>query len=143
MIEKILDKYNKIIKRSNSLNDLVEYKYIFVDHSEEYDRMRELDWEINESVNYHHNLKPANMGRFKRSTWEDALALSVQIDKIDRNILTNNERLDERKTMITDNLDKLKLIEKRINNKFIIDLKKMQEEFKLLELNNKEDKNKK
>jgi hypothetical protein len=120
IIKQILDQHNEIINKLNLFNNLLDSKYIFVDHEPFYNEMCRCEFTIYENVNYY-KLKR----QYKYSTWEDSHALKLQIKRLDEVILQNNYSLDKGLEYTTDSLNKLKLIEKKLNDKFINDLQKI------------------
>lgn len=122
ILKEIFDEYNKIIDTANSWNELLDKKYIFVDHEPFYKEMRRCDSEIYQNVNYY-KLK----GQFKYSTWQDTLLLNIQIKKLEENTVNNTKLLEDGQDYLMDSINNLRIIETRANGNFIMGLKMIDE----------------
>jgi len=122
ILKEIFDKYDKIINRANSWNDLLEKKYIFVDHEPFYNEMCRCESEIYQHVNYY-KLKR----QFKYSTWEEALALNEQIKRLDKSIVNNTILLEDGQDYLMHSINNLRIIETRANGNFITGLRTIDE----------------
>jgi len=120
ILKEILNVHHEIVNKLNSFNNLLDSKYIFVDHEPFYNEMCRCEFIISENVSYYKSKR-----QYKYSTWEDACALKVQIKRLDEVIQRNNYSLDQGREYVLESIDKLKLIEKNVNNNFIKDLQKM------------------
>jgi hypothetical protein len=122
ILKEIFDEYNKIINKANSWDELLEKRYIFVDHEPFYNEMCRCDSEIYQNVNYY-KLKR----QFKYSTWEEALALNIQIKKLEKNIINNTILLEDGQDYLMESINNLRIIETRANGNFIMGLKMIDE----------------
>jgi len=80
------------------------------------------DSEIYQNVNYY-----KSKHQFKYSTWEEALALNIQIKKLEKNIVNNTILLEDGQDYLMQSINNLRIIETRANGNFIMGLKMIDE----------------
>jgi hypothetical protein len=126
LLKEISSEHNKMLEKLISLDKKLDSDYIYIEHSDYYNDMWADAHEINRSANYHYKLKRGAGFRFKRTTFEESLALIEEIKVIDKRIIRNNMLLNEYSVFIANSISDLKGVEKNVN-KCVVALKRLDE----------------
>ena len=119
LITEILDEYERLVTKSNSFNDIIDRKCIFLDHDNIYNNLRLCQNAITNHIDYNyrkHKCPPESLYA--------AYAFDDQLTRLNKVLIKNNIYLNERIDFLDDSINELKLIEERVSI-FINNLKKL------------------